>query len=128
MEDELYSLTARELVDRYNDACAREDRIQGPWKASKRELIGRIRTLGVPTTDERAPETAEDTGESIGTTRGALGILIQEMLMTELPYTRIVEEVCHHFPGARTSSRSVASMASVLRRKGIAVPMRRTKL
>lgn len=139
MKDELYSRTAAELVEVHNRLCPEGDEVQGPWKASKRELIGRIRVLGDQSTDDQAPEAAEEAderpNETVGATgrgpsataKGAVGALVREMLMTEAPYERIVGEVRKRFPGAQTTSRSVASVASVLRREGAAVPMRRAK-
>ncbi|MCA3436495.1 MAG: hypothetical protein INF48_04140 [Rhodobacter sp.] len=43
----------------------------------------------------------------------------------DLSYGAIVERVMAAHPGARTTARSVASTASVMRRKGETVPMRK---
>jgi hypothetical protein len=40
-------------------------------------------------------------------------------------YEAIVDRVMAAHPGARTTARSVASTASVMRRRGVAVPLRR---
>ncbi len=55
-----------------------------------------------------------------------IGSLVQELLMDEaLGYEAIVDRVVAEFPDAKTSVRSVASVAAVLRKKGTDVPMRR---
>ncbi|MGB3689598.1 MAG: hypothetical protein WBA02_09885 [Jannaschia helgolandensis] len=56
-----------------------------------------------------------------------VGSLVQELLMDpDLGYLAIVDRVMAEFPDAKTSVRSVASVAAGLRRKGVNVPMRRT--
>lgn len=58
--------------------------------------------------------------------RRTIGSLVQELLMDpDLGYEAIVERVMADFPDAKTSVRSVASVAAVLRKKGTDVPMRR---
>lgn len=55
-----------------------------------------------------------------------IGSLVQELLMDEaLAYSAIVDRVLAEFPDAKTSVRSAASVAAVLRKKGVDVPMRR---
>lgn len=55
-----------------------------------------------------------------------IGSLVQELLMDpELGYVTIVNRVLAEFPDAKTSARSVASVAAVLRKKGVDVPIRR---
>lgn len=55
-----------------------------------------------------------------------IGSLVQELLMDpDLGYEAIVDRVVADFPDAKTSARSVASVAAVLRKKGVDVPMRR---
>ena len=55
-----------------------------------------------------------------------IGSMVQEMLMDEtLDYPTIVDRVVAEFPEAKTSTRSVASVAAALRRKGTDVPARR---
>lgn len=57
-----------------------------------------------------------------------IGSLVQELLMDEaLDYTSIVDRVMAEFPDAKTSVRSVASVAATMRRRGVEVPMRRGK-
>lgn len=59
--------------------------------------------------------------------RGTIGQMVRELLLDDegYGYVEIVEIVKGEFPEANTSRRSVASVAAELRRKGVAVPMRR---
>ena len=58
--------------------------------------------------------------------RRTIGSLVQELLMDpDLGYHAIVDRVVAEFPDAKTSVRSVASVAAVLRKKGVQVPLRR---
>lgn len=58
--------------------------------------------------------------------RRTIGSMVQEMLLDEtLDYPTIVDRVVAEFPEAKTSTRSVASVAAALRRKGVNVPTRR---
>ena len=55
-----------------------------------------------------------------------IGSLVQELLIDpDLGYPAIVDRVVAEFPDAKTSVRSVASVAAVLRKKGVDVTMRR---
>lgn len=54
-----------------------------------------------------------------------VGALVEALVATELAYDEIVRMVRARFPDARTTARSVASVASVLRKRGVAVQMRR---
>ncbi|MBN7786699.1 hypothetical protein JYP51_17355 [Ponticoccus gilvus] len=55
-----------------------------------------------------------------------IGSLVQELLMDpDLGYLAIVDRVVAEFPDAKTSVRSVASVAAVMRKKGVDVPIRR---
>lgn len=52
--------------------------------------------------------------------------LTEKLLMDgNLGYAAIVDQVVAEFPDAKTTTRSVASVASVLRKKGATVPTRR---
>lgn len=57
--------------------------------------------------------------------RGAIGALVIELLVTDMPYEDIVERVRSTYPDARTTARSIASVAMDLRRDGVDVPSRR---
>ncbi len=60
--------------------------------------------------------------------RRTIGSMIHELLMDEaLAYAAIVDRIMDEFPDAKTTVRSVASVAAVLRKKGVDVPMRRQK-
>jgi len=51
---------------------------------------------------------------------------VQELLMdVDNAYVEIVAEVKRRFPDAKTTARSVASVAATLRKKGVDVPTRR---
>ncbi len=56
-----------------------------------------------------------------------VGALVKVLLATGMDYGGIVEAVRARFPDARTTRRSVASVARRLRRAGVAVPMRRAR-
>ena len=58
--------------------------------------------------------------------RGKISALVRELLTgTDKPYAEIVAEVVKAHPAAKTTARSVASVASDLRKAGRAVAMRR---
>lgn len=65
-------------------------------------------------------------GAAAGPVRGSINAMVKDLLADpDLSYGAIVDRVMAAHPGARTTARSVASTASVLRRKGGAIPMRR---
>lgn len=75
-----------------------------------------------PTVDEKIAAATVHGPEP----RRTIGSLVQELLMDpDLGYLAIVDRVVAQFPDAKTSVRSVASVAAVLRKKGVDVPMRR---
>lgn len=77
------------------------------------------------TVDQKIREAKVHVPESAEPKR-TIGSLVQELLMDEaLAYTAIVDRVMADFPDAKTTVRSVASVAAVLRKKGSDVPMRR---
>jgi hypothetical protein len=56
-----------------------------------------------------------------------IGELASKLLVeTDQTYSEIVEAIRSKFPKAKTTARSVASIACTLRKNGVAVPMRRT--
>lgn len=83
-----------------------------------------------------APEREQTVDERIAAAtvhgpepRRTIGSLVQELLMDpDLGYLAIVDRVVAEFPDAKTSVRSVASVAAVLRKKGVDVPMRKREL
>lgn len=79
--------------------------------------------LGAATPDE--PESAA-TEDAEAKPHGAVTALVKRLLSDpEMSYADIVERVKADHPGASTTARSVASVASVMRRSGASVPMRR---
>jgi hypothetical protein len=86
----------------------------------------------VPSTDE--PDTgAEKPAEMPAapemdrpkSPRGAIGVMVMDLLQTEMPYKDIVKTVRDTYWDAKTTERSVASIAMDLRRDGVNVPARR---
>lgn len=78
-------------------------------------------------TDE--PTVTEEPGPVAGATveapRPTVGAMVQSLLMDQgMSYEAIVATVLDAHRGAKTTARSVASTASVMRKKGIAVPLR----
>lgn len=73
-----------------------------------------------------AEEPGDDQDEPVVPSRG-VGKLIASLLVDPegFDYAAIVEMVVGEFPAAKTSRRSIASVAAGLRRKGVEVPMRR---
>jgi len=57
--------------------------------------------------------------------RGAIGRLCMELLETDMSYADIVACVRGRYPAARTTARSLASVALDMRKAGVAVPGRR---
>lgn len=57
-----------------------------------------------------------------------IGAMVGELLLDpDLGYEEIVELVRKQFPDAKTSARSVASVAAVMRKKGTPVPLRKPR-
>ena len=85
-----------------------------------------------PTADD-VPEREQTVDEKIAaaTVHGpepkrTIGSLVQELLMDpDLGYEAILEQVVAEFPDAKTSVRSIASVAATMRKRGREVPMRR---
>lgn len=76
--------------------------------------------------NEKAELVAPDAESSPEKPRRTIGRLVEELLMDEaLDYTAIVDQVMAEFSNAKTTARSVASVAAVLRKKGVDVPKRR---
>lgn len=131
--DDLHQMTAAELAAEHDRLCDPADRIGGrPWKKGKARLIERIerlrrdaKPLGGSGPTEREAETAEDDRAEPNGRRETVGALVESMLTTDAAYDEIVAAVRERFPEARTTRRSVASVASAMRRRGAEVPMRR---
>jgi hypothetical protein len=85
--------------------------------------------LGDVAADMSEAVAAEDqTGThepAAGPARGSINAMVKDLLADpDLSYGAIVDQVMAAHPGARTTARSVASTASVMRRKGSLVPKR----
>ena len=78
-----------------------------------------------------APETLAETPATPETEarakspRGAIGVMVMDLLQTDMPYKDIVTKVRETYWDAKTTERSVASVAMDLRRDGVHVPPRR---
>lgn len=124
---------------------ARKKQIEHPGS-----VVVEVKALGDMQTDKPKAETAEDAEPTKNVTieapekepsvdekirnakvtgperKGTIGELVHELLMDEtLDYVTIVDRVMAKFPDAKTTTRSVASVAAVLRKKGAEVPKRR---
>lgn len=83
---------------------------------------GSVDTHATTATEEPVPAT----GAAVEALRPTVGALVEQLLMDpDVSYEAIVARVVLAHPGAKTTARSVASTASVLRKKGASVPMRR---
>lgn len=90
--------------------------------------------LEVGQSDEPAERTEDDGVLSVEEAnrlltpipRGAIGAMSIELLSTtDLPYDEIVARIKAEYPAAKTTARSLASVAMDLRRDGVDVPSRR---
>lgn len=79
--------------------------------------------LGADAAKTAAPEATENAEDQ---SRPTVGATVKRLLTeTDLGYAEIVDNVLAEHADARTTARSVASVASTLRKKGVDVPMRR---
>ena len=131
--------TTAELLEHHNKlAELLGEKPLKSWKQSKDALQVRIDAL-----DEKAKQTEEVIADVLADDepeapkpvklKGAMmpsvtiGALVKELLLHEdgLSYDLIEEAVKREFPEAKTTRRSIASVAADLRRKGVEVPMRK---
>lgn len=99
------NLTTRDLLARHN-ALAPSHMVLSTWKKSKDDLAARIARL--------KPR------------KGAVCELIaSKVVYTDLTYAEIVEEVRRTYPNAKTTTRSVASIAHDLKTFGFELPARK---
>jgi len=135
--DALGQMTIAELLEVHNGLAEQSgaDALQS-WKRAKPELIGRIAALGAVLADETEPEVTEEAEnldhEADGATEQppepkiTIRAVVHELLLdVDHTYVEIVAEVKRRFPDAKTTVRSVASVAATLRKKGVDVPTRR---
>lgn len=97
------------------------------FKALDEELRGAIEAAQQAEGDAEKPlESAEQPSEQPKADRGGIGRLVNLLLTTtDLDYASIVARVKGQYSEAKTTARSVASVAADLRRDGVDVPSRR---
>lgn len=78
-----------------------------------------------PPKDEQPSEAAEAPQPLTAAERGAIGVMSRDLLQTDAPYEEIALAVRAAYPHARTTARSLASVAADMRRDGIPCPPRR---
>lgn len=76
-------------------------------------------------TAEEAGMFGTETVPRVKSPRGAIGVMVMDLLQTDMPYKDIVKQVRDTYWDAKTTERSVASIAMDLRRDGVNVPARR---
>ena len=115
------------------EAAALHVKDHGDTDAKQTKLAGDAEK---PTTEQplryNDPATEDNTGivpadePPAKTERGGIGRLVNELLVdTDDDYATIVAKVVARFPEAKTTARSVASVAADLRRDGVDVKTRR---
>ena len=130
--------------------CGRLDLAHKKQAEHPGSIVVEVQVLGAVSADETASEVTEDAEptdhEAIGAPEqeqsvdekirnakvtgparmGTIGELVHELLLdVDNTYVEIVALVRERFPDAKTTARSVASVAAVLRKKGAQVPARR---
>lgn len=79
-----------------------------------------------PSEQTEEPEAQSEATEEPKSERGAIGRLVIDLLTkTDDDYATIVGKVKEEFPSAKTTARSIASIAADLRRDGVDVKSRR---
>ena len=95
------------------------------WKAGMPKLEAAIDNERAAPSDLSDPEVGQS-DEPAPIPRGAIGAMSIELLSaTDLPYDEIVARIKAVYPAAKTTARSLASVAMGLRRDGVDVPSRR---
>lgn len=89
-----------------------------------------METIVIPENDHEPEVPAEtpaasETEARAKSPRGAIGIMVMDLLQTDMPYKDIVTKVRETYWDAKTTERSIASVAMDLRRDGVNVPPRR---
>ena len=84
------------------------------------------KTRRAPTTSRTARPNPRPKRTVVRSPRPTISALVKRLLMDEtLDYQEIVDQVLAEFPAAKTTARSVASVAAIMRKKGVEVPLRR---
>ncbi|MEM8575817.1 MAG: hypothetical protein AAF830_13815 [Pseudomonadota bacterium] len=107
--------------------CGRPDLADKKRGEHPGSIVVECGVLGDPSSDmPEAQATDKASHTPSKQPKPTIGFLVQELLMNEgLDYAAIVDAVVVEFPNVKTTVRSVASVAAVLRKKGLDVPMRR---
>ena len=84
-----------------------------------------METIVIPENDHEPEVPAETPAAPEKSPRGAIGIMVMDLLQTDMPYKDIVTKVRETYWDAKTTERSIASVAMDLRRDGVNVPPRR---
>jgi hypothetical protein len=128
MRDDLNEMTSAALVELHDGLCPEGDRIGRQWKRAKSELVERVRPLLEHQELSDRSDHAAAMAASAAEPPSTVGRLVEALLVADegsWSYGQIVEEVRRRFPEARTTARSVASVAADLRKRGVYVPSRR---
>ena len=110
--------------------CGRLDLAQKKQGEHPGSIFVEVRELGATKAEaaedaEQAIHEAEEAAEG-DKPKLTISRLTENLLMDEnLGYAAIVDQVVAEFPDAKTTTRSVASVAAVMRKKGVDVPMRK---
>lgn len=108
MSKKMAEMTTKELIDIHNQHCGEDEKLTS-WDQSNEELIKVLKGMGL--IDTPSTEKVSD--------------FVSDLLQsTDLPYTDIEELAKNEFPKARTSTRSIASIACRLRKEGVEIPKR----
>ena len=79
-----------------------------------------------PSEQTEEPEAQSEATEEPKSERGAIGRLVIDLLVdTDDDYATIVGKIREQYPSAKTTARSIASIAADLRRDGVDVKSRR---
>jgi hypothetical protein len=114
------------------EAVAAEERARAEvgGSARRRRVVEALRAKTVengctPGEAEAARAKAKELAAAGRPARGAIGAMCAALLRTGLPYGEIAARVRARYPDARTTARSLASVASDLRAAGVPVAARR---
>lgn len=92
--------------------------------------VAEVEVEAAPVEAEAEPvlTAAEPMGSVPKPAIGAIGKMVEELLAdASYNYLQILERVVAAFPTAKTTQRSIASVAADMRRRGLEVPMRNGK-
>ncbi|MNV26978.1 hypothetical protein D3C71_1181110 [compost metagenome] len=78
-----------------------------------------------PEADKPEPEASEAPQKLTAAERGAIGVMARDLLQTSMSYEDIAHAIRERYPHAKTTARSLASVAADMRRDGIPCPSRR---